>query len=267
MPVIAVIPARYASRRFPGKALVPVAGTPLVRRVAQQVRDAGIAHEVVVATDDARIVAAVEDLGVTVALSAASFRSGSDRVAAAVLDRVSDDAVVINVQGDEAMVDAEVLAGALAAMDAQCDISTVAVPLLTAEEAEDPSVVKLLVDEWGCARAFSRHVIGPENRGADTAGGAGAQAERGWKLLAHVGVYAFRRAALARFAQLPTSAGEASEDLEQLRALDNGLRISVWQLPGRFVAINSAADVARVENLLASRASGAGASDEDEKVE
>lgn len=239
--VVAIIPSRYGSSRFPGKALAPLAGVPLVVRVAGRVRDAGVADRVIVATDDERIQAVVRGRGIEVWLSRREFRTGSDRVAAA-LDElglappgcappVSTPLSVLNVQGDEALVDRETLEQALAALEGN-DLGTVAAPLDSPAEQPDPDTVKVAVDpHTGRARAFSRSPL------------AGA-------VHAHVGVYSFTPDALRRFSALPSSAGELAEGLEQLRALEAGMRIGVRTVGRPRRAVNRPADLAAIEALL-----------------
>jgi 3-deoxy-manno-octulosonate cytidylyltransferase (CMP-KDO synthetase) len=230
--VVAVIPSRFQSTRFPGKALVPIGGIPLVVRVARQVERAQLFERVVVTTDDGRIAAAVEEAlpRVQVWRSSRPFRTGSDRVAAAVkgLDLEAD--AVLNVQGDEPLVTATILSEALAALK-DGDIGTVAVPIRDRSELDDPDRVKVGLGRGGLARAFSRGPLDPPCH-------------------AHVGVYSFTASSLARFAQLPTSEGEQREGLEQLRALDNGLRIGVRLVDELPVSVNRPVDVARAEARL-----------------
>jgi len=234
MVVIAGIPARFASRRFPGKPLALIDGVPLVVRVAQAVRQGGVADAVVVATDDRRIAELAENIGVRVCLSQHCFRSGSDRLAAALAGQSAE--IVLNVQADEALVDRAVLQAALLALDRapELAIGTVARPLRDGEH-DDPNTVKVVFDRRGRAEAFGRRA---PLRG------------RPW---AHVGVYAYRRWALDRFASLPSSVGEKREDLEQMRAMENGLAIQVEPVEAALRAVDCPADLARVEALLVDR--------------
>ena len=234
MVVIAGIPARFASRRFPGKPLALIDGVPLVVRVVQAVRQSGVVDGVVVATDDRRIAERVEQLGVRVYLSQHGYRSGSDRLAAALAGQSAE--IVLNVQADEALVDRAVLQAALLALDRapEVAIGTVARPLRE-DERDDPNTVKVRFDRRGRAQAFGRRIGDPR---------------KGW---AHVGVYAFRRWALDRFASLPSSPEEKREDLEQLRAMDHGLAIQVEPVEAALRAVDCPADLARVEALLLDR--------------
>jgi len=225
--VIAVIPSRFHSTRFPGKSLALIEGEPLVARVARRVLAAGVADEVLVATDDARIAAAAEAVGCPAHVSRAPFRSGSDRVAEAVRGRQA--AQILNVQGDEALVDGEVLRAALEALEG-CDLGTVAT-LAGDDELAGADAVKVALDGQGRARAFSRRRL------------PGAQ-------LLHLGVYAFERGALERFAALPSSPGEQGEGLEQLRALEQGMTIGVRLVRARHLAVNRPGDLDRLAAAL-----------------
>ncbi|MCA9665626.1 MAG: NTP transferase domain-containing protein [Myxococcales bacterium] len=233
MKTVAVIPARFASRRFPGKALVPIANEPLVARVARAVLQSGRVDHVIVATDDRRIGAAVADLDVEVSLSHKPFRRGSDRVAATVAAHASASRAeaIVNVQGDEAFVDTDVLGRALEALDG-ADIGTVGAPL-SEREQNLHDVVKVCA-AGGRALWFGR---------GRTPGELGPA-------LAHVGVYAFTREALARFAALPSSAPEVRCDLEQLRALNAGMRIGVRAVRRPHRAINTPEDLELVRRAL-----------------
>lgn len=234
MRTVAVIPARFASRRFPGKALVPIADEPLVARVARAVLDSGCVDHVIVATDDRRIAEAVSALDVEVSLSHKPFRRGTDRVAATVAGHGEADRAqaILNVQGDEAFVGRDVLGRALEAL-AGADIGTVGAPLAEREH-NHLDVVKVCA-AGGRALWFGR---------GRTPGELGPA-------LAHVGVYAFTRPALARFAALPSSPPEVRCDLEQLRALNAGMSIGVRAVRSHHRAINTPEDLELVRRALA----------------
>jgi len=235
--VVAVIPARYGSTRFPGKPLAPIHGKPMVVHVVDRVLEAGCCDEVVVATDDERIAVAVEGSGAVCVLTGEAS-SGTDRVAQAVRRRPGD--VILNVQGDEpALPPANVaaLAGFLRAHPeaALATLATTARP----EELGNPNVVKVVCDESGRALYFSRAPI-PYPR----------QAVPGLARK-HIGMYGFQRAALFRFTALAEHPLERCEGLEQLRALAHGLAIHVLPAAGDSVAVDVPADVARAEAALA----------------
>ncbi|MCC6750899.1 MAG: NTP transferase domain-containing protein [Deltaproteobacteria bacterium] len=225
MKVLAVIPARYASSRFPGKALVSVGGEPLVARVARRVLASGVADAVLVATDDARIANAAASTGCEVLLSDEPFRTGSDRVAAAARDRRVE--LVLNVQGDEALVGASLLEGALAAL-ARGDLGTVAVPLGHPSQLEDPDTVKVAVTD-GRAHAFFRRPAPAMDPGAAP--------------LVHVGVYAFTAETLQAFSALSSTSGELAHGLEQLRALERGWSVGVTLVDAEAASVNRPSDL------------------------
>lgn len=252
-----VIPARHASTRLPGKPLLDIAGMPMIQRVVERAAASGAA-EVLVATDDARIAAAVHDPrrpAVTIAvMTDPGLPSGTDRVAAAAVARGwSDDTVVVNVQGDEPFLP-EVLidqAAALLEHDAAAGIATLATPVESLEEFMDPNVVKVAVAADGAALYFSRAPI-PWTRDGATAGLA-SQREFGGALR-HVGLYAYRVGVLRRITGLPPSALEQREKLEQLRALEHGVRIAVGECverPGP--GVDTAADLERARQWAAAR--------------
>ena len=233
--VVAVIPSRYASSRFPGKPLVSVGGVPLLARVVRRVRESGVAERLIVATDDPRIAELAAGEGIEAHLDGEPYASGSDRVAAAVAPLgLADGDAVLNVQGDEPLVDDRVLRGALAALH-WSDIGTVAVPVDDALLG-DEDLVKVEV-ERGMARAFARDALDLPSH---------------CQPLAHLGVYAFWGWSLRRFASLPCSESELSLGLEQLRALDHGLRIGVRIVCAPIASINRPEDVPRVEQLVES---------------
>jgi 3-deoxy-manno-octulosonate cytidylyltransferase (CMP-KDO synthetase) len=242
-----VIPARYGSTRLPGKPLLPLAGRPMIQWVYERARRSG-AHEIIVATDDERIAQAARGFGATVCMTAASHASGTDRIAQVATQRGwAERDVVVNVQGDEPLLP-EALVDQVAALleqSPEADIATLAVPLTSGAEWRDPHVVKVVTDGARRALYFSRAQI-PFAR--DPAGND-AQAPRVARR--HVGIYAYRVGALQRMAALPPGALERLEALEQLRALEHGMRICVADAlvpPGPDV--NSAQDVAAVSALL-----------------
>lgn len=231
-----VIPARYASERFPGKPLAAIGGVPMIVRVWQNMTKSQRAARVIVATDDERIAAAVRAAGGDVAMTDPSLPSGSDRVWAACADLAAD--VIVNVQGDEPLLPAAAVDQLIARLEADdaADIATGAalVPRAAASSADEVTVV---TDDRDHAFYFSRTTI---PHGAPT-------------VLRHLGVYAYRRAALARFVEAPPAALERTERLEQLRALSLGLRIAVVTIDVPLQAVDRPHDVAKVERILAGR--------------
>lgn len=250
-----VIPARYASTRLPGKPLLDIGGRSMVQRVVERAC-ASSAREVLVATDDERIAAAVRDPrrpGQSIAvMTDPALPSGTDRVAAVAAARGwSDDTLVVNVQGDEPFLPPELIeqAAELLAKDPAAGIATLAAPLGSLEEFLDPNVVKVVTATDGAALYFSRAPIPWAREGAPA--GLASQTEFEGALR-HVGLYAYRVGVLKRITALPPSGLEQCEKLEQLRALENGVRIAVARcvvppVPG----VDTAADLERARHRAA----------------
>jgi len=242
-----VIPARFDSSRLPGKALLPLAGKPMVQWVHERAR-ASRAAEVVIATDDERIAIAARAFGADVAMTARTHLSGSDRIAeVAAVRGWADTDIVVNVQGDEPLIPPAVIdqVAQLLVTHARADIATLAVKLDAAADLNEPNVVKVACDATGRALYFSRAAI-PWNRDAPT---TLLPAH-----LRHVGIYAYRVSALRKLAGLPVGRLEQVEKLEQLRALENGMEIRVALAVERPLAdVNTAADLERAERALAVR--------------
>ena len=248
MNTIAVIPARYASTRFPGKPLISIGGKTMIERVWERARQAKLVSKVIVATDDERIASAVRSFGGEVALTRADHRSGTERVAE-VAAAHKEAEILVNVQGDMPLIDPAAIDAAIEALreDESVNMATLAVPISNAAEIMDPNVVKTVVDFDGNALYFSRAPI-PWVR--DRGGPVHA------KHLKHLGLYVFRREALLEFATFPQGDLERIEQLEQLRWLENGNRIRVAEIEQESVEVDTPEDVKRVEKMLAS---GAGA--------
>lgn len=246
---VVAIPARFGSTRLPGKPLLPLAGEPMIVHVARRALEAGAA-EVVVATEDERIADAL-DGRVRVAMTRADHASGSDRLAevAAALGW-ADDAIVVNLQGDEPLAPPSgirAVARALAEDDAP--MATLATPLADAADLFDPNCVKLVRGLDGRALYFSRAPL-PWPRDAFMRDRGALPAAT--PFLRHIGIYAYRAAFLRRFAALPPTPLERTESLEQLRALEHGHAIAVRIAPEPFAAgVDTAEDLARVERVLA----------------
>jgi 3-deoxy-manno-octulosonate cytidylyltransferase (CMP-KDO synthetase) len=248
-----VIPARYASTRLPGKPLLEIGGRPMVQRVVERACASG-ADQVLVATDDGRIAAAVSDprrpREPIAVMTDPALPSGTDRVAAVAAARGwDDDTIVVNVQGDEPFLPPRLVeqVARLLEDDRRAAIATLATPIGSLEEFLDPNVVKVVAALDGAALYFSRAPIPWTRDGVGPAGegAAGKQREYG-DALRHVGLYAYRVGALRRITRLPPSSLESREKLEQLRALQNGLRIVVGvcvEAPGP--GVDTEADLAR----------------------
>jgi len=235
---VGAIPARYGSTRLPGKPLLPIAGRPMIEHVYNRVAQARGLSRVVVLTDDERIARAVEGFGGEWEMTPPECASGTDRIAHAA-GRWGEMTAVINIQGDEPLIDPEavsLLAAHLAA-NPEDPVVTLATPA-QAEEMENPNAVKVVLAMDGSALYFSRSAI-PYVR---EAGGTAP--------LKHLGIYGYQREALLRLAALPQSPLERSESLEQLRALENGIRIRVLVIPGGSPGVDTAEDLERVERIL-----------------
>jgi 3-deoxy-manno-octulosonate cytidylyltransferase (CMP-KDO synthetase) len=249
LPFIVAIPARHGSTRLPGKPLLPLAGEPMIVHVARRARAAGAA-EVVIATDDARIEDALAGSGVRVLRSRAEHASGSDRLAeAATLLGWPDDAIVVNLQGDEPLAPASgIREVARALAEDGAPMATLATPLAGVHELFDPNCVKLVRDVAGRALYFSRAPL-PWPR--DAFAHDRSLLPDGMPFLRHIGIYAYRAAFLRRFATLAPTPLERIESLEQLRALEHGHPVAVRLAPEPFSAgVDTAEDLARVERAL-----------------
>jgi 3-deoxy-manno-octulosonate cytidylyltransferase (CMP-KDO synthetase) len=237
--VTVIIPARWGAQRFPGKPLADLAGRPLVAHVVERALRARGVDRVAVATDDERIAAAAERAG-ALAILTGEAATGTDRVAQAARDLDLDPSadLVVNLQGDEPLMEPEAVEAVVRAMAGGAEMGTLARPLAPGE-LERPQVVKVVTDFAGDALYFSRAAI-PHRR----TGGASPIAR------AHVGIYAFRAAFLQRFAALPPGRLEAEESLEQLRALEHGHRIRVADTEYRGFGIDTPEDLERARALL-----------------
>ncbi|MEI8063113.1 MAG: 3-deoxy-manno-octulosonate cytidylyltransferase [Verrucomicrobiota bacterium] len=236
MKTLGVIPARYGAQRFPGKPLALIAGKPLVQRVYEQARKAQRLDRVVIATDDTRIADAVKKFGGEVVMTSPACPSGTDRAAEVV--RQLDCDQVVNIQGDEPLMRPEMIDQLVDGL-ADYDMATLARLIESAEVLANPNVVKVVFATTGNALYFSRHPI-PFVRDI------GATAPH----FKHLGIYAYRRDFLLKFVQLPPSALEKTEKLEQLRALENGFAIKVLVTLYDSVGVDVPADVKIVEEIL-----------------
>ena len=211
----AVIPARYASTRFPGKILADRTGKPLIQHVFEQVRQAGLVDRIIIATDDQRIVEAAERFGAEVVLTRIDHPNGSCRIAEVAAELASE--LIVNVQGDEPQIEPELIDLAIQTLQdkSSCVMSTLGSPFAADEDPSDPNIVKVVVDTDGRALSFSRSVK-PDEGGEQTT-----------PPLKHVGLYVYRREFLLKYVTLPATPLEQAESLEQLRALEHGYNIAV----------------------------------------
>ncbi len=243
MKILGIIPARFASTRFPGKPLALIAGKPLIQHVVEQCEQAKSLSEVIVATDDTRIWEVAQNF-CRVEMTRPEHPSGSDRIAE-VAERIACDAVV-NIQGDEPLIDPAVI-DAVANALAQTEMSTAATPIKHLAELDNPNVVKVVVNAAGRALYFSRRTI-PYLR--EAASRPVNEQLAAFPFLKHLGIYGYRRETLLRLVKFPVSPLENAEKLEQLRALENGIGIAVTQVAYDSIGVDLPEDVARVEKVL-----------------
>ena len=248
MTTLAIIPARYASTRFPGKPLALLCGKPVIQWVWERVSAVGAVTEAVVATDDRRILEAVESIGGRAMMTSDQHRSGTDRCGEVLKALEAEDRrydVVVNVQGDEPFVEARQLETLLENFASpETEIASLMTPIKDWEELQSPNNVKVVCNLRHEALYFSRQPI-PHLRGAD---------QKEWPArqtyYKHVGIYAFRAEVLKRVVALPPSALEGSESLEQLRWLDNGYRIRMSVTDHTNIGIDTPEDLALAERKL-----------------
>ena len=245
MKTIGVIPSRYGSSRVPGKSLAPICGKPLVRWVAEACLRAKTLDEVIVATDDERIAAAVEGTGARAVMTPSDLPSGTDRVAAAA--NAAPDDVVVNIQGDEPLIDPALIDRVASVLrdDPALAMSTACAPIRSADELAAPTVVKVVLAANGDALYFSRLPIPFRRDGApDLSSGLYRR---------HIGIYGYRGAFLREFVAAPPCPLEKCESLEQLRALHLGARIRVVETDELGIGVDRPEDVATVEALIRQR--------------
>ncbi|HNY28165.1 MAG TPA: 3-deoxy-manno-octulosonate cytidylyltransferase [Candidatus Sumerlaeota bacterium] len=259
MSVLAVIPARYASTRFPGKPLADLCGKPLVVHTCERAREAKRVDEVVVATDDARIARAVEANGFRAVMTSPDCPSGTDRIAEVVAGR-PDASIIVNVQGDEPLIAPEVIDRAVEALesDPACAVSTAVIRIARREDFESPHVVKAVLDLSGRALYFSRSSVPNLTRAsaedlalfAPEEASASVPAFLGFK---HFGLYVYRREALLQIVKLPPSPLERVEKLEQLRFLEHGFQIRAIETALDSIGVDTPEDLEAARVVLEKR--------------
>jgi 3-deoxy-manno-octulosonate cytidylyltransferase (CMP-KDO synthetase) len=239
MTTIALIPARYAATRLPGKVLADIAGKPMVQHVYERACRARTVQRVLVATDDERIRRAVEAFGGEAIMTSPHHLSGTDRLAEAVQHLECE--IVVNVQGDEPLIEPEAIDAAVQPLleDPTLPMSTLKVEITDPQDIQDPSVVKVVTDRHGLALYFSRYPI-PYPR--DAAPGRWYQ---------HIGLYAYRRDFLLQYARWEATPLQLTEQLEQLKVLENGYRIKVVPTSHRTIGVDTPEDLERVRRLMA----------------
>jgi len=246
MKVLGIIPSRFGSSRFPGKPLAILAGKPLVAWVVEAVKKAKTLDDVLVATDDERIVKAVEEHGGKAVMTPSELPSGTDRIACAAGDFADDD-ILVNIQGDEPLIDPALIDALVKKLkdDARWSMATAVTPIRTAEDLAAKSVVKVVLDRDDGALYFSRAAI-PCDRDHEPDLASGLYVR-------HLGIYAYRGAFLKRYVKESPCALEQTEKLEQLRALWMGAKIAVVRTEDEGVGVDTPADAERVSRILATR--------------
>ncbi|SFT61854.1 3-deoxy-manno-octulosonate cytidylyltransferase (CMP-KDO synthetase) [Selenomonas sp. GACV-9] len=237
MNVLCVIPARYASTRLPGKPLKDIAGKPMVCRVYERASQAGKVSKTLVATDDERILQAVKANGGEAMMTRKDHPTGTDRLAE-VAAAFPEAELIINVQGDEPLIEPSLIDELAAVFEADSNLkmATVKTEMIDRAEQENPNNVKVVTDKNGYALYFSRSLIPyPRNEGCP--------------VYKHIGIYAYKRDFLLQYAKMGSTPLEAAESLEQLRALENGYRIKVVETKAKFVGVDTAEDLQKVNEI------------------
>ena len=243
MKTLVVIPSRYGSTRFPGKALADIHGQPLVVRVMERASRIKNADHIVVATDDQRIFDAVSKSGFNCEMTA-EHPTGTDRIGEVAARHEAE--IILNLQGDEPLLDPQIADDLIRVMleDSAIDMATCAHPFVEEGQWLDPNTVKVLIDQMKNALYFSRAAIPGSFPGKKSKDLGGMNAA-----LRHVGLYAFRRKALEKFLQLAPTPLEKAEGLEQLRALENGMRIHVLEIDQAPIGVDTPADLQQVRKM------------------
>lgn len=240
MKVLCVIPARYASTRLPGKPLSMIAGKPMIQHVYERACQAQMPNEVIVATDNELVEKAVAAFGGKAVMTSPDHPSGTDRLAEVAL-MYPDVDVIVNVQGDEPMIPPEVIDNLAKAFEADAELNMATMKVAMDEaDYDNPAAVKVVTDLNGYALYFSRSLMPyPRNK------------PEGYKVYKHVGIYAYRRNFLLKYAALQPTPLEKAESLEQLRALENGYKIKVLESDFQGIGVDTPEDLAAVNELFA----------------
>ncbi len=250
--IIAVIPARYGSTRFPGKSLALIQGKPMIQWVYERTKRSKLVDRVLVATDDDRIMRAVAAFGGEAVMTSPDHPTGTDRIAE--VARGLDCGIIVNVQGDEPLIEPAMIDEAIGPLvnDAAIPMGTVCKQIDSAEEAFDPNVVKVVLDEQGFALLFSRAPI-PWDRDAWAGKRSLDELTLTTSLYKHIGLYVYRREFLLRYASLPQTRLETVEKLEQLRALGHGYRIRAVITEYESFGVDIPGDLSKILNRLKER--------------
>ena len=254
--VVAIIPARYTSTRLPGKPLVEIARRPMVIHVYERAQAAQSVSRVIVATDDTRVLEAVQSYGGEAVMTSPEHRSGTDRLAEVAASLSAE--IIVNVQGDEPLIEPSTIDAAVAPLieDPRILMSTTREPIESVEDAFNPNVVKVVTDSEGFALYFSRSPIPyPRTAGIGDIDWRKSLPEELQQAalkqyFKHTGMYAYRRQFLLKYASLPSTPLEKLEALEQLRALEHGFRIKVVTVPHRSIGVDTPEDLERVRRII-----------------
>jgi len=254
MSAIVVIPARYASTRFPGKPLALLKGIPIIQHVYQNSLNARLAGEVIVATDSETIYETVMSFGGKAVMTSTDHQSGTDRIAEVAASTSYD--IMVNVQGDEPLIRAEMIDAVISVLDDnRASLGTLAIPIRDSREIFDSNIVKVVFDAEGFAWYFSRAPI-PYHRDEWSSALAQSRELRAKSdsvthdCFKHIGIYSYRRDVLLKLSSLPQSRLENIEKLEQLRAIKNGFRIKVRETLFETIGVDTPQDLERVEQCL-----------------
>ncbi|MCA9409321.1 MAG: 3-deoxy-manno-octulosonate cytidylyltransferase [Candidatus Omnitrophica bacterium] len=239
--ILGVIPARWASTRFPGKVLALIAGKPMIQHVWEQAKQSTKLTDVIIAADDEQVLQAAKKFGAQAVLTDVNHASGTDRIAQAVKDLSAD--IIINIQGDEPLIRPEVIDSLIAAFDREpaCLMATAIKKINDVQELNNPNIVKVVIDCQYNALYFSRALI-PYNRDNGKT-----------DVYKHQGIYAYQRDFLLKIVKLPPSKLEQSEKLEQLRVLEAGYKIKTVETDYESIGVDSPEDIGRVEEILKKR--------------
>lgn len=244
--IYAIIPARYSSTRLPGKPLLELAAKPIIQHVYERVSLSRYIDEIIVATDDERILQTVKSFGGNAIMTPIEIKSGSDRIAY-VAKNLTDAELIVNVQGDEPLISSEVIDGTtkLLMEDAKLLIGTPIKIITESRDIIDPNIVKVVIDKSGYALYFSRSPI-PHYRDAENK----AEWVRIYKYYKHIGLYVFRRDFLLKFSEMEESYLEKIEKLEQLRVLENGYRIKTFVTDYDSFSIDTPEDFEKLKQTI-----------------
>ena len=256
MDVLGVIPARYGSSRFPGKALAKIHGRPLVQLVWERAKEAKRLDQLLVATDDQRILGAVKGFGGQAVMTPSDLPTGTDRVWAAAKETSAR--IIVNIQGDEPLLSPGMVDHLIQVLEDEpkAQMATLGFPMKELKGYTDPNIVKVVTDPAGWALYFSRAPIPyrrrPEtgDRRQETGDGGQGTGDGAGVWTKHIGLYAYRRELLEQFVQWPRSLLEKTEGLEQLRALEHGVRIRLVDSPQDTIGVDTPEDLTRVKKVL-----------------